>query len=403
MILKSTLSQVIQSQKASLNSKNEGLRRESLSQLPKLSSHALIVSGIRRCGKSTLLYQLFKSKYKNALFLNFEDPRLFGFEMTDLRRLDEIISESKIKELFFDEIQVIDNWELYVRQKLDENYKVVVTGSNASLLSTELGTKLTGRHITRELFPFSFNEFISFKNLKNKTEAFFDYFETGGFPEYIKSKETDILHQLLNDILIRDIAVRYGVRDVKTLQQLALYLISNIGKLITANRLKSLFDIKATSTMMEYLSHLEQSYLVFFVPKFSHSIRKQLINPRKVYAIDIGLVNVNSISFSSDNGRKFENLIYIHLRRHSKEIYYHAEKGECDFIVCEGNVPVQAIQVCYELNPDNLTRELNGIVEALKVYNLKTGIIVTFNQNDKLEKDGKVIDVISGSEFLLSI
>jgi len=402
MLLLSTLSQIIEAQRVNLNQKDIGLRREALKNLPALSSHALIVSGVRRCGKSTLLFQLLQGKYKNALYLNFEDPRLYEFEKRDFSRLDAIISESNRKILFFDEIQIIKEWEKYIRQKLDEGFYVVVTGSNASLLSRELGTKLTGRHITKELFPFSYREFCLYNKLNFSEDSLSMYLDTGGFPEYIKRGEDDILSNLLDDILIRDIAVRYGVRDVKTLQRLALYLISNIGNLITGNKLKTLFEVGATSTIMEYLSHLEYSYLFHFVPKFSYSLRKQMVNPRKVYAIDTGMVNVNSASFSEDSGQKFENLIYLHLRRKYTDIYYFSEKGECDFIVFGKKERPEIIQVCFNLNQDNLDRELNGLFEALVFFKIKTGTIVTLNQKDSFQKNGMTARVVSGYDYLVS-
>lgn len=399
MILKSTITEVAGSQKQNLLQRKTGLEREMLRSIPDLSSHALIISGIRRCGKSTLLYQLLASRYKEAFYLNFEDPRLYEFQLNDFTRIDENINESGSKVLFFDEIQIVKGWETYVRQKLDEEYKVVITGSNASLLSQELGTKLTGRHITKELFPFSWPEYLRFVKKDASLKALTAYMKTGGFPEYVKTGNNDILHQLFEDILIRDIAVRYGVRDTKSLQRLALYLVSNVGKLVTANRIKSLIGISATSTVMEYFSHLEQSWLFQFVPKFSYSVRKQLINPRKVYSIDTGLVSVNSKSFTSDYGPLFENLIYLFLRRRYKEINYFSEKGECDFIAFQNGEPAEIIQACYELTPDNLERELNGLFEALAFFDIPKGHIITLNQTDRFERDGRVAEVVSCHEY----
>lgn len=400
MILQSAIAQVIETQKVNLSQKGPGLKRDALATLPNLSAFALIVSGIRRCGKSTLLFQLLKERYPDALYLNFEDPRLYEFGPTDFARLDESIKASGSNVLFFDEIQIIPEWERYVRQKLDEDYKLVITGSNASLLSRELGTRLTGRHITKELFPFSYHEFCAFKGLSYDKSSLLNYLESGGFPEYLKQGIPEILNQLFEDILIRDIAVRYGVRDVKTLQRLAFYLLSNVAKLITGNRLKTLFEIGSTSTVMEYLSHLEYSYLLQFVPKFSYSLRKQIANPRKVYAIDTGLINVNSGSFSEDNGRKFENLVYLHLRQKYREIYYFVEKNECDFVIINNSKLVEAVQVCFELNPDNINRELDGVVEALTFFNADEGFIVTLDQTDRLEKNGKVIHVLPAHHYL---
>ncbi|MCH8568620.1 MAG: ATP-binding protein [Balneolales bacterium] len=399
MILKSTITEVAASQKQNLLRRKSGLEREILHNIPDLSSHALIISGIRRCGKSTLLHQLLASRYKDAFYLNFEDPRLYEFQLNDFTRINEHINESGSKVLFFDEIQIIKGWETYVRQKLDEGYKMVITGSNASLLSQELGTKLTGRHITKELFPFSWPEYLLFLKKDASPKTLAAYMKTGGFPEYVKTGNNDILHQLFEDILIRDIAVRYGVRDTKSLQRLALYLVSNVGKLVTANRIKSLIGISATSTVMEYFSHLEQSWLFHFVPKFSYSVRKQLINPRKVYSIDTGMVSVNSKSFTSDFGPMFENLVYLFLRRRFREINYFSEKGECDFIAIQNGEPAEIIQVCYELTPDNLNRELDGLFEALEFFDVSEGHIITLNQTDRFERDCRTAEVVSCHEY----
>ena len=402
MVLQSTINQVFESQRDNNLSRDTGLKREALQGLPNLDAFALIVSGIRRCGKSTLLLQLLKEKYPGALYLNLEDPRLYEFELKDFVRVDKVIAATRSKVLLFDEIQIVPEWERYVRQKLDEGYKLIITGSNASLLSRELGTKLTGRHITKELFPFSYTEFILFRELTPSPDSLLQYLRTGGFPEFVKQGANEILNTVFDDILIRDIAVRYGIREVKALQRLALHLISNVGNLITANRLKTLLELGSANTVMEYLSYLEDSYLFYLVPKFSYSLRKQLVNPRKVYAVDTGMITVNSSSFSEDDGRKLENLVYLHLRRAHRELYYFSEKGECDFVVFKNSVAVDALQVCFELNPDNLDREIKGLVEALTLLNLKKGRIITVHQKDRYERDGRVIDVVPCHEFLLS-
>ncbi len=401
MVTQETLTQVIAAQRDNLLAKGLGLKREAMATLPDISAYALIVSGVRRCGKSTLLFQLLQQRYPQALYLNFEDPRLYGFDIKDFARLDEIIRQAGAGVLLFDEIQIIPEWERYIRQKLDENIKIVITGSNASLLSRELGTKLTGRHITKELFPFSYREFITFTQQKASSDSVSEYLQVGGFPEYVKQRVDDILNYVLEDILIRDIAVRHGIRDVNSLQRLTLYLISNIGKLVTANRLKSLIGVGSTNTITEYLSYLEDSYLVHFIPKFDYSHRKQIVNPKKVYAIDTGLVNVNSASFTDDSGRQLENMVYLHLRRRYKDIFYFSAKGECDFIVSDkGNIQA-VIQVCYHLNADNLDRELNGMTEALGFFKLDEGLLITHAQRDLFEKDGKKIVVLPAHEYLM--
>lgn len=400
MITEDAIEQVVAAQRANMIQRGSGQRRKALSTLPDLTNYALIVSGVRRCGKSTLLYQLLEERYRNALYLNFEDPRLYGFDLKDFTRLDNIIARSGTTILLFDEIQIISDWERYVRQKLDESFQVVITGSNASLLSKELGTKLTGRHITKELFPFSFEEFTEYTNQPMSKDSLADYLYTGGFPEYVKQRIEDILHYVLEDILLRDIAIRHNIRDVNNLQKLALYLISNVGKPFSANRLKSMIGIGSTSTVTEYLSHLEDSYLLQSIPKFDYSLRKQAVNPRKVYAIDTGLVKVNSSSFSKDDGRLLENLIYTHLRRLYRQIYYFSERHECDFVIFDRTDIQAAIQVCYTLTQDNLEREMNGLLEAMRFFGLREGFIVTFSQTDRFIEDDMTIHVVPAHDYL---
>ncbi|HWB90270.1 MAG TPA: ATP-binding protein [Puia sp.] len=400
MILQTVIEQVVESQRENQLSRPVGLKREALHELSALSSFALIVSGVRRCGKSTLLFQMLKEKYPNALYLNFEDIRLYEFERKDFTRLDKVIASAGTKVLLFDEIQIIPGWERYVRQKLDEGYRLVITGSNASLLSKELGTKLTGRQITKELFPFSFREFNQFRQLKPSAASLMQYLQTGGFPEFVKQGVNEILNNVFGDILTKDIAVRYGVRDVKTLQRLALYLVSNVGNLITANRLKSMFEVGSANTITEYLAYLEDSYLFQLVPKFSYSLRKQMVNPRKIYTIDTGMITVNSNSFTDDDGRKLENLVYLHLRRKYREIYYFSERGECDFVAFKNGTAVGALQVCFELTDDNLDREKNGLMAALEELNLKEGTIITLSQKDRYKEGRRVINVVPCHEFL---
>lgn len=405
MILQSTLEQVVIQQKKRLKSLDKGLRREFLPNLQTLSTHALIISGIRRCGKSTLMLQLINElKNDRHLYLNFESPLLYGFSINDFIRLDGIIKDHEIEIIFLDEIQIIEKWELYVREKLDEGLRVVVTGSNASLLSKELGTKLTGRHITKELFPFSYTEFLQFKNISPTKNSIEQYLKNGGFPEYLKSHDSQQLASLFDDILMRDIVARYGIKDTKSLQRLAAFLISNIGNRITASKLKQPLSIKATSTILTWLSHLEMSYLFAFVPMFSYSTKAQLINPRKVYAVDTGMLDSVSGTPQRDKGRKLENLIYLHLRRKFKEIYYfdHKDKGECDFITFKRGSVQNIIQVCYELTPDNTERELKGIYEAMNFFNHNTATIVTLNQKDQITYKNCEIQLVPASEFCQS-
>ncbi len=400
MILKSVISEVSKVQNSAVKNRNTGLKRVLFGQLPELNSLALIVSGIRRCGKSTLFMQLLNEKYLEAFYFNFEHPRLYDFDKNDFLKLDEIINETGKNILLFDEIQNIKEWEQFIRLKLDEGFKIMINGSNARMLSSELGTKLTGRHITKELFPFSFDEFCTFRDLQKGEDTQLKYLISGGFPDFLILQEEQYLNQLFEDILIHDIAVRFGVRDIRTLKKLAVYLLSNVGNLITGNNLKTSFGIGATSTVMEYFSHFEFSYLFFFVPKFSYSIRKQMINPRKVYAIDTGLIKANTGVFSDYYDRELENMVFLLLRRSYSEFYYFAEKGNCDFIIFGKNKVQKIVQVCSQLNHDNLDMELNGLFSALEFFDETEGELITWNQKDRFEKNGRIANIIPFYEFV---
>jgi uncharacterized protein len=362
------------------------------------NSMALIISGIRRSGKSVFLDQLKNNQKGVSAYFNFEDTRLNDFDISDFEKLDKSLKEvyGNVDNYFFDEIQNISKWEIYVRQLLDKNKKVVITGSNASMLSKELGTRLTGRYLKIEIFPFSYKEYLSFKKEKNNLNSFNNYLSTGGFPEYLKLKKEEILQELLSNILERDIVIRYNLKNTKVLKDLTLFLISNIGKEYSFNSLKKQFSFGSVNTVSLFISYLEDSYLFFSINRFDYSLKKQLVNPKKIYAIDNGFIKANSLSFSKDEGRLFENLVFLYLReKYLDNIYYYKdEKNECDFLVREKDKIIQAIQVCSKLNSENKAREISGLISALKKFKLKEGLIITFDQEDKIIMDGFKIKLI---------
>jgi uncharacterized protein len=364
-----------------------------------------IITGIRRCGKSTLVQQYIRKFFPGAFYLNFDDPRLYGFSAENFLILDEAIAawqkEKQVNTaLFFDEIQSVPAWELYIREKLESGAYVTVTGSNASLLSAELGTRLTGRHLDSELFPFSFTEYCSYCALPCNEASFMNYMKDGGFPEYLKYRNEEILSRLFDDILTRDVVVRYGVRDGRALKMLAVYLAANCANLITAGKLSAQFSIKSTATVLEYLSHFEQCYLFSYVPKFSWSPKVQAVNPRKVYCIDPGLINAVSTSSTRDEGRLFENTVFMHLRRKQYKICYYADDvSDCDFVFGKKERPEYAVQVCAQLDTDNRGREVKGIVHAVQALPSLIPCIVTLNQNDVIQSDGIRIPVIPAADF----
>ena len=399
MIRQEEIALVINSQRETFLKQDTGFTRDALVDIPIADSFATIITGIRRCGKSTLLLQLLRRDYQDAIYLNFDDIRLSGFEISDFMRLHREIEKRKINVLFFDEIQIVKGWEQYINQLLRENYKVFITGSNASMLSIELGTHLTGRHLSMELFPFSYWEFIKFKTLENGENAILDYLNLGGIPEYIKTGISVVLNALVDDILMRDIAVRHAIRDITSLRQLTTFLITNIGNLISANKLVGMFDIKSPATFLEYFSFLQDAYLLEFVPIFNHSLKVQARNPKKVYIMDMGLYTENSISISHNMGRRLENLIFLHLRRKYKHIFYYKDKGECDFITMEKNTVKEAIQVCLTINDENFDREFNGLLGAMQNLGLKEGYIVTLHQSDLFEKEDMTIKMLPVHDF----
>lgn len=401
MIRQDEISLVIDAQRDAFLKQDSGFIREALDKIPLVDSFATIITGIRRCGKSTLLLQLLRKDYEDALYLNFDDIRLSGFETTDFVRLHREVDRRGIKVLFFDEIQIVDGWEKYINQLLREGYKVFVTGSNASMLSVELGTYLTGRHLSMELFPFSYSEFIQFKGLKSGEQAVLDYLKKGGIPEYVKTEIPVILNTLVDDILMRDIAIRHSIRDVNSLRQLTTFLITNIGNLVSANKLVGMFDIKSPVTFLEYFSFLKNAYLLEFVSVFSHSLKIQARNPKKVYVMDMGLYTESTVSTCENLGHRLENLVFLHLRRKYQQIFYYKDRGECDFVVMEKNAVKEAIQVCLTINDENFDREYTGLLEAMKNLGLKESCIVTLNQSDLFETaDGMVIKMLPAHEFL---
>lgn len=404
MLKKSTLQEVITFQKYKIENADLGLQRELIDELKyPLDGFALIISGVRRCGKSTLLHQYIVAHVKETyIYLNFDSAKLYTFELEDFELIDEIANEIEAKFLIFDEIQIVEGWELYVRQKLDEGFNVVITGSNASLLSKELGTKLTGRHISKELFPFRYKEFCDFKKIETSSDSFTLFLNQGGFPLFLKLNDIDLHSALIDDIIHRDIAVRYGIRDVKSLKHLLIFLATNVSNLISATKIKQYITAKSTATVLEYLNYFEQSYLIQLMPKFSYSHKVQLVNPRKIYFIDNALMQSITPSFSKDMGRKLENTVFWELRGRNKTLYYFNENSkECDFVVCSNLEVEEVIQVCYDLNLDNQKREINGLLDAMNYFNLNTGTIITMNQEDVILQNGKRITVIPAFKYFL--
>ncbi|MFN8256100.1 MAG: ATP-binding protein [Bacteroidales bacterium] len=376
----------------------------------------IILSGIRRCGKSTVL-QLIRKKSKNNFAINFDDNRLVNFKVEDFEKLYESFIELFGEEntFYFDEIQNIKGWEKFVRRLHNEGRKVYITGSNVHILSKETGTYLTGRNIQIELFPFSFTEYLDFKGYKFEKndlfstvktsllkKEFLNYLTIGGFPEYLQTQQTDFLKNLYDNILYKDILARYKIKNEAPLKELLYYLVSNISKEHSYNSLARTIGVANALTVKEYISYFENSYLLFTVNKFDYSLKKQLFNPKKIYVIDNGLANSVSFSFTDNRGQQLENLVYIQLRRTYKEIFYHKNKHECDFMVFEKGKALMAIQVSWSLNDKKTSnREIHGLIEAMETHSLNTGQIITYDEENEIILDSKTIQVIPVWKWLI--
>jgi len=399
--------------------RDTGIERERLVDLTRAAHlpHALIVSGMRRVGKSTLLAQMaHRLGPETFYYLNFEDERLIGFQAQDAndlyQMLVEIIGERKI--FILDEIQNVPGWEHFVRRFMDLGFKFYITGSNASLLSRELGTRLTGRYVPVELFPFSFREFMQFRQINlpdvlrlttlekaSLNSALDDYLQAGGIPDALKYPELPILRTLYDDVLYRDIAARYQLSGVETLRELAFNLISNPAGLVNYNKLKEQYRLGSVNTIRSYVANMENSWLLFTSRLYDYSLKRQQIAPKKMYSIDTGMVNAVGFSFSPNRGKLMENLVFLSLRRTNNEIYYYLTPSgyEVDFFLPKQQ---QLIQVTQHLsNPVTRERELRALEDAANALNVRNLLILSDEGEDDFIRAGLSIQVRSIATWLL--
>lgn len=367
----------------------------------------VIISGIRRSGKSTLMHQIRLELQNDNYYVNFDDERFVDFTVDDFQTLYEGLIElfGEKNTFFFDEIQNIKIWERFVRRLHDAGKKIYITGSNASLLSRELGTHLTGRNIPFSIYPFSFKEFLRFKkyecpNLnrlttteKSTLKRFFnEYIQKGGFPEYLQTEKIEYLKSLYENIVYRDIITRYHLPHEKPIKEVVFYSASNLGKEISFNNLRKLTNLSSATTIREYFEYLENSYLVFLIPRYNPSLKKQIYYNKKVYFIDTAMAKILGFRTSDDLGRMLENIVFLQLKRKNHEIYFHKDKYECDFLIREKNQISKAIQVTSKLDNENKQREINGLLEALKTYKLEEGLILTSEyENEIIQSNKKII------------
>ena len=393
----------------------------------------LIITGVRRCGKSSLMRLLCDDLLSsedilenNILYLNFEDERFVLFTAQDFEPLYEAFFELENPQgrnyMFLDEIQNINGWEKWLNRLYEfENIKIFVTGSNASLIGSEISTALTGRNRQIAIWPFSFREFLAMKGViidarsiykrQKKVEIirlFREYLELGGFPEVLKIGDTTLLEQYYKDIIYRDVIARYGIKNIKEIKELTLFLASNPGTVQSYKNMQKIIGVRSLNTVKNYLEALNDVYLFFSVDLFDYSLKRQIYNPSKIYCIDVALSDSISFRFSRNIGHIYENIVFLELLRRNKEIYYwKSKKGkEVDFIVKEGLHITEAIQVCFSLEDEKTRqREFQALAEVKDELRAERLTVITDDEESTVPIEGKrgqgEINIISLWKWLL--
>jgi predicted AAA+ superfamily ATPase len=387
----------------------------------------LSIIGPRRAGKTYVCFEIIGDLLKqgipreNCIYMNFEDERLVPLDGGELTHLLDVHEElfrhvsGKPLYCFLDEVHNVPNWSKWVRRVIDQNSEltVVLTGSSSKMLSSEIATELRGRGSSILVFPYSFREFLHAHGIdadysekllyspqRNTIKRYFnEYFLKGGFPEIAGHEEyRDTLQQYYRTIFARDMVERFKIRNVHQFEDFLKIQISRFASLSSiSNSEKEMEAIGyrlSKNTLMTYLGYARDVFLLFDVCKFDHKVTRQLRAPRKLYAIDHGLLNAVRFSSSEDKGRILENIVFMELRRHFQEIYYHSENVECDFIIMSGRQISHCFQACWSIeNKDTLEREIKGLFEAMNVHKLKQGMILTNDDHADFEREGKKIIV----------
>jgi len=403
-----------------------GINREKTDEIAKLlsSRHIKILAGIRRCGKSTILYQIIQKLIKNGIspkniiFINMEDEALLeaDFDKIIEAYLENIAVKGDIY-LFIDEIQNRKKWEFWVKTQYDlKKFKqIFISGSSSSLLLSKYASLLTGRQFSFLAYPLSFNEFLRFKNQnydlklitkeqKAKVKSLLkEYLQYGGFPEVVLEKEKHrILIEYYASIIERDIIAKYNLEE-KKVKDLCRYILSNISSLHSYKRLASLVNLSPT-TIISYLHYIEDSYLFYQVPIFSYKVRDHLQYPRKIYCADTGLINSVAFQFSSNIEKLYENAVFIELKRRNKEVYYWKSKQqyEVDFIIKDGLKIKELIQICCDINKlDTKDRELRALLKGAEELKCSKLLVITKETEGEETIDGRKVKFIPLWKYLL--
>ncbi|MCI7314447.1 MAG: ATP-binding protein [Prevotella sp.] len=416
--MKDLLKQIILEQQEILHAPNKRYVQRYIADEWLQTSEILIISGIRRCGKSVLMQQIRDRLVEKDFFFNFDDERLANFKLDDFQKLQECFVElfGEQHTYYFDEIQNIEGWERFVRRLYNAGNKIVITGSNARMLSRELGTHLTGRYIQVEIYPFSFQEYLAMneipvnaKTLYTTTgratmvKSFVKYMECGGFPKFLQDGSVSYLTSLYESIIYRDILTRNGLTNEKEMLEMMFYLASNATKRVTYSSLGKVVGIQHPDTIKNYLEYIQQTYLISQLFRYDPSVKKQMMSPKKIYFVDNAIIKRIGFNATENNGVFLENLVFIELKRRGWDVYYYADKKECDFIVRKGLHISDAYQVTLKMDsPQTREREIAGVREAMQAYSLSKGYILTFEGKETINfDDGTIVEVVPVWEWIL--
>lgn len=410
-----------QAEELELKKKQKFCRRKEEDLIDPDSPQAQVVIGVRRSGKSTLCYNALIRKRVKFAYVNFDDERLINLTATDLNDVLEVLYKinGDFNYLFIDEIQNIPEWYLFVNRLLRRQIHVIITGSNAKLLSGELATHLTGRHHTINLYPFSFSEYCEAKGIDTmsmstmavarRRAVFDDYMRKGGFPELSRVRnERDYIDELVRNILQRDIEQRFKVKHVTSFEEMSQHLLNIAPAIVVDKKLKEAFGFGSQHTAKNYVGYLKQAYLLVGLHKYSPKSQQRL-TADKIYPIDVSLMNRRSDAFSGENfGWRLETIVYLELLRRYKsqgfDIYYFSERsGECDFVICEGRKAVVAIQVSYDISNEKARkREISGLLLAAKKTGCKNLLLLTDHSYEDIETEDYKIAVRPVFDYLLN-
>lgn len=386
------------------------------------SPQAQVVIGVRRSGKSTLCFQALESADVKYAYADFDDERLQGIDSGQLNELLEVLYKiyGDFEYLFLDEIQDVDGWHLFVNRMLRKKMHVVITGSNAKLLSSELATHLAGRAKEIHLYPFSFAEYCAMKGIDTERQstkaegirraAFDEYMRHGGFPELLSiSDKRAYVSALVDNILKRDIEQRYNISYKAAFEQLAQHLLNVSPTSIVTTDLADTFHIKSEHTVKNYLAYLRQAFILIGIRKYTAK-SKVRVTQEKVYAVDVALMNQRADAFAGDNlGWRLKTVVLLHLMKRCKQngwdLYYLKERsGECDFIVCSGKTVMQAIQVSYDTAAEKTRkREINGLWLANRQTQCEDLLLLTDHEYGDMVKDGHRITIRPVYDWSISL